>query len=242
MDTYPLTVSTFSKHPLKFPSGYPQMLVRAYGSKVWDSDGKEYVDFVQGLGGSGIMGHRPEIISKLYEESEMLCVHLPTPVEQEVAALLRGMLPWAEVSRFCLNGTDSTAGAVRLARAVTGRDSVIVFEGSYHGESTGDWSLSAKPGARGLPDLLRKPITLPWNDVSRLRGDLIRGCAAVIFEVANEDPTPEFVAALNSVGSYGTILIADEVVDIFIPVRFFWVRRARWLKLHGQAAAQSVGP
>ena len=205
--------STFSKSPSRYPAGYPQAIVDGYGSKVTGSDGRQYVDWVQGLGGAGIFGHG---VLSVQRETAGMAFHLPHALEDQVAGLLRDMLPWAEETRFCLNGTDATAGAVRLARAVTGRDTVIVFEGSYHGESTGDWSLAARDGARGLTSHVLKPLTLQWNKPEELHAALAKTeCAAVIFEVGSEDPNKEFVEALNSAWKYGALLIADEVVTGF---------------------------
>lgn len=178
---------------------------------VWD-DQREYIDWAGGLGGTGIFGHNYPPVEEAVQKQAGSAFHLPCVLEREVAGLLAGHLRYAEETRFCQNGSDATNGAIRLARAVTGRSVVIAFEGAYHGASY-DWCCDQAP-AKGVPT--QSLIRIPWNRPKALEASLtVFRAAAVIFEIGADDPTPEMVEALNRVGKYGTILIADEVVTGF---------------------------
>lgn len=207
-----MSLSTFSKHPARYPASYPKVLRIGSGAYVIDDKGRSYLDWAQGLGGTGIFGHaHPQIFQPFYRNIAYgTSFHLPHVLEQSAADELLKILPGFDAVRFCLNGTDATAGAIRLARGATGRSEVIQFKGSYHGDSTADWSIAGKNprGVYALP-----PVLCDWNDADGLRKAVRdRNPAAVIFEVNIEDPTPEFVNALNEVKSSGVVLVADEVV------------------------------
>ena len=210
--------STFSKNPERYPPGYPERLVAGHGAYVWDEDGKQYIDWCQGLSGIGPLGHAHQKVVEAVTVALRFgtAFHLPHKLEDEVAWLLCEIFDYADDVRFCLNGTDATAGAIRLARAVTGRTTVITFENAYHGMSTGDWQICGAEPARGIPKEYPKPIKVEWNNCRALAYALGRyRPAAVIFEVPTEDPTQEFVENLHAISAVGALLIADEVVTGF---------------------------
>jgi len=210
--------SCLSKDPSRYPDRYPRAIDSAAGAYL-HSGGSVWVDLVMGLAAVGLFGHSPKHIRQLgWALDGGTNFHLPSRYERYTAEMLLRAIdkPWAQSVRWALNGTDVTAGAVRLARAVTGRDPVIVFSGAYHGESTGDWSAAGKPPARGIPRGNLAPVTCKWNDPEFPGAYTLGPAAAIIFEVGLEDPTPEFIVGLQRYrDEYGCLLIADEVVTGF---------------------------
>jgi len=209
--------STFSKDPKNYPPGYPERLIAGHGAYVWDRDSKQYIDWCQGLSGIGPLGHAHQKVVEAVTVALRFgtAFHVPHPLEDELAELLCSILPYAEDVRFCLNGTDPTEGAVRLARAVTGRTTVITFKNAYHGMSS-DWQICGVEPARGVPKEYPKPIKVEWNNCEALGAAVDKySVAAVIFEVPTADPTPEFVEELNDTRGLNCLLIADEVVTGF---------------------------
>jgi len=222
--------STFSKHPACYPDGFPREIYSGYGAKVIDSHGFSYVDWT--WSGTGILGHAPPEVSRAVSDTMFkgCAFGLPHVLERQTSDLMCEMLPdYAELVRFALNGTDVVAGAVRLARAVTGRPWVVTFKDAYHGASA-EWFLSTQEPARGCVltfcrDIVNDDGTdglhenesyawqAEWNNITSLQSALMWHPAAVIFEV-REAPTPEFVDALNSLPE-NVLLIADEVVTGF---------------------------
>src|SRR6478672_12722505 len=129
----PLGSQTFSKSRTQYPVGVsPLFLQRGEGSHVWDVDGNEYVDFVSSLA-SITLGYRdPDVDAAVRAQlDEGVILSLPHPLEAEVAELICAMVPCAEMVRFGKNGSDATAGAIRIARAFTDREHVAVC--GYHG-------------------------------------------------------------------------------------------------------------
>jgi len=214
--------STFSKHPNCYPSYFPREIESGYGAQVIDSRGWSYIDWT--WSGTGILGHAPQEVSRAVSDTMFkgCAFGLPHALERQTADLMLELLPdYAERVMFELNGTDVVAGAVRLARAVTGSPWVITFKDAYHGASA-EWFLVSQPPARGIPEhwldesentTVESPCT--WNDADSIREftQYPYKPAAVIFEVRTP-PTPEFVDALNNLPP-DVVLIADEVVTGF---------------------------
>jgi glutamate-1-semialdehyde aminotransferase len=129
----PSGTQTFSKAPFQHVNGVsPKMLIRGKGARVWDADGNEFIDYMLGLG-PVILGHAvTEVNAAVSEAMEMgISMSLPHPMEAELARLLSEIIPCAEMARFGKNGSDATAGAVRAARGITGRDKIACC--GYHG-------------------------------------------------------------------------------------------------------------
>ena len=129
----PSCSQTFSKSPTQFVQGAsPVFLARGQGSHVWDVDGNEYIDYAMALG-PVILGHHEPAVTEAVKRQlqDGIVFSLPHPLEVEVAELLTTIIPCAEMVRFGKNGSDATAGAVRVARAVTGRD--VIASAGYHG-------------------------------------------------------------------------------------------------------------
>ena len=139
--TIPLGTQTFSKSKTQYPVGVsPLFATRAKGAFIWDVDGNKYIDLVNSLA-AVTLGYGDSRISKSVKKQLKLGVtlSLPTKLESEVSELIVGLVPSAEMVRFGKNGSDATAAAVRLARAYTGRDHIVVC--GYHGWQ--DWYIGS---------------------------------------------------------------------------------------------------
>jgi len=215
----PSATQTFSKGHTQLVRGVaPLFLQRAEGSHVWDVDGNEYIDYPLALGPI-VLGHNdPDVSAAVKAQlADGVAFSLPHPLEIEVSELLTDVIPCAEMVRFGKNGSDATAGAVRVARAYTGRERIAAC--GYHGWQ--DWYIGATTRNRGVPKAVRELTHLfSYNDLASLRKlfDAYPGeIAAVIMEpVGVVEPVGSFlpdVAALTRAN--GAVLIYDEVVTSF---------------------------
>ncbi|MCG3421079.1 glutamate-1-semialdehyde 2,1-aminomutase [Oceanobacillus jordanicus] len=211
----------------------PVFMQSGKGSRIYDIDGNEYIDYVLSWGPL-ILGHADDrVVSKLKEVVEKgTSFGAPTLLENELAQLVIDRVPSIEMVRMVNSGTEATMSALRLARGFTGRDKILKFEGNYHGH--GD-SLLIKAGSGvatlGLPDspgvpkgIAENTITVPYNDMKSVRyafeqfGDDI---AAVIVEPVSGNmgvvpPKDSFLQDLRNITEEnGTLLIFDEVMTGF---------------------------
>ncbi len=215
----PSCTQTFSKGLTQFVQGVaPAFLVRGQGSHVWDADGNEYIDYPMALG-PVILGHDyPAVTEAVVRQARKgVAFSLAHPLEIEVAEILVEVIPCAERVRYGKNGSDVTSGAVRVARAYTGRD--IVACCGYHGWQ--DWYIGTTTRNRGVPDAVRR-LTIPfeYNNIASL--ELIFAehpdqVAAVILEpmgvVEPRDGFLEHVRDLTRAN--GAVLIFDEIITGF---------------------------
>ena len=213
--------------------GTPRFLERAEGARVWDADGKDYIDYV-GSWGPAIAGHAHPAIVEAVREAALKGLSFGAPNEGEVvmAELICELLPSVEMVRLVSSGTEATMSAIRLARGFTGRDAILKFEGCYHGHAdsllvkAGSGLLTfGNPSSGGVPaDFAKHTIVVDFNDLQQVeevfkaRGDEI---AAIIVEpVAGNmnliKPQPGFLEGLRRVCTqYGAVLIFDEVMTGF---------------------------
>ncbi len=211
----------------------PRFIQRAAGSKIYDVDGNEYIDYVCSWGPS-ILGHAvPEIVTAVQEAAaDGLTFGAPTEKELILAQLVHEMMPVMEVMRLVNSGTEAVMSAIRVARGYTGRDLIVKFEGCYHGHSDGmlvkagsGAITTAVPDSGGVPEgYARNTLVAVYNDPSsveelfKLHGERI---AAVIVEpvAANMGvvpPAPGFLQLLRELTSrHGSLLIFDEVITGF---------------------------
>jgi glutamate-1-semialdehyde 2,1-aminomutase len=190
-------------------------MTRSAGCRVWDSDGREYLDYLMGLGAVALGYAHPEVTRAVAEAAQQGVVGpLPPVLEEALAADLCRAIPWLERVRFLKTGAEAMAAAVRLARVVTGRDAVLGC--GYHGWL--DWCQTAE--GRGVPAATRALYgELPFNDPARTR-ELIRAAgdrlAAVVFEpVILEPPSAEWIGVLREETlRSGAILVCDEIKTV----------------------------
>ncbi len=217
----------------KAVGGSPVALVKGRGCKVWDADGREYIDFLASWGPL-ILGHsHPKVVKAVREEAEKgLSFGLTNPHEVRLAQLVVEMVPSVEKVRFVNSGTEATMSAVRLARGVTGRKLVLKFEGCYHGHydsllvSAGSGVATfGIPGTPGIPEEIAKlTLVVPFNDEGAVKEAFERygeDIACVIVEpVAGNmgvvPPKEGFLKFLREITErYGSLLIFDEVITGF---------------------------
>lgn len=215
----PLGSQTFSKSRTQYPVGVsPHFISRAKGSRVWDLDGNEYIDFVNSLASITLGYQDPDVMAAVRAQLDSgVIFSLAHPLETEVAELICEMVPCAEMVRFGKNGSDATAGAIRLARAFTDRDHVAVC--GYHGWQ--DWYIGSTARSRGVPRATRELThTFRYNDLGSLRVVLEghrNGFAAVILEPMNvTEPHVGFLEGVKRLAQeHGALLIFDETITGF---------------------------
>ncbi len=217
----------------KAVGGKPLFIQRGEGSRIWDADGKEYIDYI-GSWGPLIFGHRsPEVLRALNQTLTIgTSFGAPTEGEVELAELITSILPSIDKVRLVNSGTEATMSAIRLARGFTGRERIVKFDGCYHGH--GD-SLLVRAGSGvatfGLPDspgvpqsLAELTTVLPYNDQGALKNEFDRRgkeIAGVIVEPIAGNmgcvaPRRGFLELLRDVTKRsGSVLIFDEVMTGF---------------------------
>ncbi len=202
----PLAAQTFSKSHLQYPQPSPLFLSHGQGGIVWDIDGNEYVDLVSALL-PNVLGYRdPDVDTAIRRQlSAGISFSLATELEAELAETLCRLIPCAEAVRFGKSGTDVTSAAIRLARAYTGRERVLIHRGGYHGWA--DWSVERNLGVpQAVRDLSDRAAwgDLPWPTLEK--------CAAVIVEPESKQGLEWLRDACNKTGA---VLIFDEVITGF---------------------------
>lgn len=215
----PLGSQTFSKSRTQYPFGVsPYFVTRASGSRCWDIDGNEYIDFVSSLASITLGYNDPDVTRSVSEQLQSgVIFSLPHPLEAEVAELICEMVPCAEMVRFGKNGSDATSGAVRLARAFTGRDHVAVC--GYHGWQ--DWYIGSTARRRGVPQATQDLThSFVYNNLESLRALLEArpgAFATVILEPMNVSaPAPDFLQGVKDLAhEHGALLIFDETITGF---------------------------
>lgn len=217
--TIPLGSQTFSKSRTQYPVGIsPLYASKAKGAEIWDLDGNKYIDLVSALA-SVTLGYGDKKVEKAVEKQLKLGVSMSLPgvLEAEVAELIVGMVPSAEMVRFGKNGTDATSAAIRLARAYTGRDHIVVC--GYHGWQ--DWYIGSTTRNKGVPESV-SALThkFEFNNIESLNSILNEfdgKIAAVILEPMNVVyPEPGFLESVQEVTrKSGALLIFDETITGF---------------------------
>ena len=206
--------STGSKRPDAL-FGSPSQMTRAAGCRVWDRDGREYLDYVMALGAVAL-GYGHPSVNRAAEAAIAAGVVGPLPpvIEAELADVLAARIPWMERVRFLKTGAEAVAAAVRLARVATGRDEILGC--GYHGWL--DWCQGA---TEGVPAAVRGLFAeLPFNDV-RAGRDMIharagRLAAVVIEPVIVAEPTREWLQMLrDETARAGAVLVFDEIKTAF---------------------------
>lgn len=211
----PLGSQTFSKSRVQYPVGVsPLFIERGEGSKVWDIDGNQYVDFVNSLLAISIGYNNPSLNAAVIAQLKNgISFSLPSRLEYEVASLLVDIVPCAEMVRFGKNGSDATSAGIRLARAYTKRDYIAVC--GYHGWH--DWYIGTTTKNLGVPKPTSElSFSFPYNNIDALEHLLCshkNKFAAIIMEPMNNTyPMPGYLEAVRELAtSHKVVLIFDEV-------------------------------
>jgi glutamate-1-semialdehyde aminotransferase/spore coat polysaccharide biosynthesis protein SpsF (cytidylyltransferase family) len=217
LHTIPLGAQTFSKSYIQFPQyTCPLFLTHGRGGRVWDVDGNEYVDLVNGLM-SNVLGYcDPDTNNAITTQlSKGISLSLSTELEIQLSETLCEIIPSAEKVRFAKNGTDATSAAIRLSRAYTGREHILTC--GYHGWQ--DWYIGSTTRNKGVPkstQLLTQIV--PYNDLNLVEEHLnTEKYAAFIMEPCNAiAPLPGYLEGIKSLcEKYGTLLVFDEMITGF---------------------------
>jgi len=217
--TIPLGSQTFSKSRTQYPVGIsPLFAAKVKGPHLWDVDGNKYIDLVSSLAAITLGYNDPGVNKAVSKQlKNAVGMSLPAVLEADVSELLVELVPSAEMVRFGKNGTDATSAAIRLARAYTGRDHVLVC--GYFGWQ--DWSIGSTTRNKGVPDavssLTHKFEFNNLNSLSSLFSQLESKVAAVILEPMNVAyPDHGYLEAVKELAhSKGALLIFDETITGF---------------------------
>jgi len=217
--------------------GRPPFIERGAGCRVRDADGRWYIDYV-GSWGPLILGHRPRVVTEALQRvlETGTSFGAATPSEVTFAEAICDRVPGCDMIRLVNSGTEATMSALRLARAATGRDVIIKFDGCYHGHSDGllvaagsGAETLGQPDSPGVPEAIANlTLSLPYNDAAALAQAFAARSgqiAAVILEpIAGNmgcvEPDPTFIGAIRSLcDEHGALMIVDEVMTGFRVAR-----------------------
>jgi glutamate-1-semialdehyde 2,1-aminomutase len=216
--TIPLGSQTFSKSRTQYPVGIsPLFIERARGCHVWDLDGNRYIDLVSSLASVTLGYGEPCVNAAVRKQLKKgVSFSLPGVLEAEVAEMICQLVPSAEMVRFGKNGTDATTAAVRLARAYTGKDRIVVC--GYHGWQ--DWYIGSTSRNKGVPKATSDLTEVfKYNDLESLRKILSEkdDVACVVMEPMNMNtPNKGFLEGVRELTKkHGVILVFDETITGF---------------------------
>ena len=215
----PLGSQTFSKSKTQFPLGAsPFFITRGNGANVWDVDGNKYIDFISALA-AVTLGYNDDDVNLAVKNqlTDGVIFSLSHPLEHQVAEKIIEMVPSVEKVRFGKNGSDATAGAIRLARAYTKKNYVLYC--GYHGWQ--DWYIGSTSMNRGVPESVQKLTdTFQYNNIDSLiqKFEIYKNqVAAVIIEPMNTQfPMKGFLESVKEIThKNNSVLIFDEIVTGF---------------------------
>ncbi len=219
LEVIPTASQTFSKSAMNYVRGAsPLFADRGEGGRLWDVDDNLYIDFVLGLLPIVLGYSDPDVDKAITLQLERgITLSLATELEIELAERLVKLIPCAEMVRFGKNGTDGTSAAVRIARAATGRDIIVVC--GYHGWQ--DWYIGSTTRHLGVPEAVRDLTkTFPYNDAAALEYLLNENkdkVAAIVLEpMALTQPEPGFLEAVRDLATrHEVVLVFDEIITGF---------------------------
>jgi glutamate-1-semialdehyde 2,1-aminomutase len=212
---------TYAKGDDQYPEQSPAFIVRGKGCHVWDMDGNEFIEYGMGLR-AVMLGHAfPRVVTAATRQMQLGTNFVrPAPIEVECAEHFLQLVPTADMVKFGKHGSDALDGAVRLARAHSGRDYIAIC-GDHPFFSTADWFIGTTAMPRGVPDWVRsRTVKFRYNDlasVTSLFNEYPEQIACVLLEPARlEEPAEQFLSRLKELCSRnGALLVFDEMVTGF---------------------------
>ena len=212
---------TYAKGDDQYPEHSPSFIVRGKGCHVWDMDGNEFIEYGMGLR-SVTLGHAyPAVIAAAAAQMQHGVNFVrPAPIEVECAERFLESVPTAEMVKFAKNGSDALDGAVRLARAHTGRDFIAICA-DHPFFSVSDWFIGRTPMPGGVPEWTRsRTVSFRYDDLASVQAlfdqypDQI---ACLVLEPARlNEPSPQFLPQLKELcGRHGALLVFDEMITGF---------------------------
>lgn len=212
---------TYAKGDDQFPQNAPPFIVRGAGCHVWDLDGREFIEYGMGLR-AVTLGHAfaPVVEAAMRQLPHGINFTRPAPIELEAAELLHSLVPGAEMVKFCKDGSHAVDGAIRLARAATGRDLVAIC-GDHPFFSTGDWFIGTGEMGAGIPpEVPRLVLKFDYNDRAGLQAlfDAHPGrIACVLMEAARiDEPEGDYLHWVEQTAhAQGALLVFDEMITGF---------------------------
>ena len=212
---------TYAKGDDQYPILAPGFITRGLGCRVWDTDGREYIEYGMGNRAVGLGHAYPPVLQAVQQElSRGANFTRPSPLEVACAEQFLALIDGAEMVKFCKDGSDATSGAVRLARAYTGRD-LIACCADHPFFSTDDWFIGTTLMNAGIPETVRQlTVTFRYNDLASAEALLERypgRIAAFILEPARaEEPQDGYLQALQGLcHANDALLILDEMITGF---------------------------
>lgn len=200
----------------------PVAMVRGAGSRIWDADGKEYLDFFAGFGGAGVAGHcHPEIVQAVKTQADTLLCHgnLFTSSPQVELAKAITSHGFGGKAFFCHSGAEANEAAIKLVRkaAGEGRYKIISFENCFHGRTMGGLSITPKSFQAGFEPMLPGGVMVPYGDLEAVEAAIDEATAGVFVEPIQGEggmnvPTAEFMRGLRAIcDANDLVMVADEV-------------------------------
>lgn len=216
----PWGTQTNAKRPYpQFEPTMPKYILRGKGCRIWDMEGKEYIDFRLALGPVTLGYCYDEVDAAVREQMKNgVLFSMASPVEVELAELIHACIPNAEMCRFMKTGEDANLSNIRIARACSGKD--MILTSGYHGYP--DWFATEDSPNNGVPEFLKEYVkVIPWGNCEEAER-LIRtyahrlACVISIPYDFNEDTSGEYIRTLRKLTTeYGIILVLDEVLTGF---------------------------
>lgn len=212
---------TYAKGDDQYPEGMAPYIVRGRGCRVWDVDGNEFIEYGSGLRSVGLGHAFPAVVEAARAQLDLGSNFVrPARIELECAEEFLRTIPSAEMVKFCKDGSDATTGAIRLARAYTGRDLVAIC-GNHPFFAVDDWFIGSSGMPGGVPEATRAlTVKFAYNDLASLEAlfDAHPGRIAAVILEAEKDvaPVPGFFDGIRSLcDRHGTVFVLDEMITGF---------------------------
>jgi glutamate-1-semialdehyde 2,1-aminomutase len=212
---------TYAKGADQFPEHMPGIIARGEGCHVWDVDGNKFIEYGMGLR-AVTLGHAFPAVVAAAQQTLLSGSNFTRParIEIECAEKFLSIIQWAQMVKFCKDGSDAVDGAIRLARAHTGRDRIAIC-GDHPFFSTSDWFIGSTDMPGGVPQWIRsQTLKFRYNDPASLRGLFAQypgEIACVVMEAARtEEPAPSYLQTVHALcREHGALFILDEMITGF---------------------------